>query len=66
MNFASWGSHWKAPGGLLGRFAGLLGRLEAVKVSWADRSPGLSLGPLGALLARLGASLASGTPRGGV
>ena len=68
-DFSSWGPLGSAPGGFLGRLAGLLGRLEAVKASWTDRSAirgplGPSWGPLGAVLACLGAFLAPG-PRGG-
>ena len=70
-DFSSWGPLGSAPGGFLGRLAGLLGRLEAVKASWTDRSAirgplGPSWGPLGAVLACLGAFFGSGSSRGGI
>ena len=63
MILASWGPLGKGLGALLGRLGGFLGRLEAVLDvlgrSFGDsRVLGPSWGPLGALLARLGALLA--------
>ena len=69
MILASWGPLGKNLGARLGCLGGLLGRLEAVLGvlgrSFGDsRVLGPSWGPLGALLARLGALLALENPRG--
>ena len=63
MILAFWGPLGKGLGALLGRLGGLLGRLEAalgvLGRSFGDsRVLGPSWGPLGALLAHLGALLA--------